>query len=274
MSRTDPSFERIDKKKKARLKEIVAYNKKILDNLSLEYGNTRHYLRGVLLRTLFEIYDYLKNREIEIHYNTCYFFLDETSLARKVRGTMYKRSSVQYMNMLCCLGIITKTDPRKAFQQTYNNFRASNPSKRRQINTFCFKKLTEKELKKIERRAKKLRSAGITTSNVSKDKLLNEGLTKIAEEVYPKNSKTSLDKKKSQYVDMVNVIDSMIETKGYAKRTEIFDLLNVSKTKFQRLLWVFSANIEERYNYKKPTKSQKEKYQLTTGEFIYTAKTQ
>lgn len=271
---------------KAEAQDIIRYNINRVYHLPVKYKSIRHYLRPDwnIRKMLLRIYNYLKGKDIQINYTIIHsgqylFFMDNTRLTRVVRGKNYDYStSYRYMSILCAMGFFTKQKQTKIDINTLigvnYNFLEGNPHRQRPVNVYAINKLTAAELDRINRRAEKMIDAGVNIGNISFNKLMTSGLNDIAHEVFPVNNPSAPELKQVEFEAMQVCIDRLIESQGYASKSQIHDNLSgsMSDTEIDKLFRIFKEQLRSAYNYKSPTKKQKQDFGLSDSKYIFTAK--
>lgn len=255
--------------------EIVQKNINTIYKLPEKYRYLTHYLSGDLRTTLLNTLNFLKDKKIILDRHKYMFFLSDSLLTVRVRKKKSQTgTSNRHINLLCALGLF-----RKEFQSIYHdalidvnrNFLEDNFSKR-PINVFSFRLLTEKELQRCEDRAKKLYTAGVTTGRMSFAYLMINGLGDLAKEVYPKNNRLSPELKKKEFKELLEVLEKCIDTYGYCTVQMLKDNLPYPDQEIDQLRRIFKQRLEEKYNYKRPTTEQIERWNLPDQKFVYTKK--
>ena len=255
--------------------EIIKENKDIIYKLPIKYKHLKAYLSGSLRNTLLDILNFLKDKQIILDEHKYMFFLSDSLLTVRVRKKNSKSgTSNRHINLLCALGLF-----RKEFQSSYHdvlidvnrNFLKDNYTKA-PINVFSFRLLTKKELQRCEDRAKKLRAAGVTAGNISFNYLDINGLGDLAKEVYPKNNRLAPEVKKKEFKELLEVLEKSIDIYGYCTVQILKDNLPYPDQELDQLRRIFKQRLEEKYNYKRPTTEQIEKWNLSDRKFVYTKK--
>lgn len=258
---------------------IIDYNTNMLYHIPHKYKAVRYYLGAShVRRTLLKILRFLRDlytiddgqNHIIIDGHRYEFFLHSTRLAYGIRKSGSTATANRHINFLCAIGIFKKIPQVDGDRLRVNdNFKAISQS-RREINVFSFFLLDDRRLEKIEERAQRLKYAGVTAGNVSYNKLALSGLEDIADEVYPYNNRTAPEKKLTEYAELRQCIEMLIDAYGYAKRDQIRDNLTLKDAEIDRLFRIFKLYLSIDYNYHKPTRAEIQKYQLQDQKFIYT----
>lgn len=260
-----------------RAKEIISSNRQVLYHYPKEYKNTIYYLEmygNTLKKTLLSVYKFVMNNEIIMANNQYVMIMDNMNLQKKVRKTMWSAGTTsRHMNLLCALGLLNKVNQNERNMLEINKTFLENSNKTIPINVFAYREYTEQEMERIEERATRLREAGVTSGNMSADMLRLHNLNDICSSVYPYNKYASTEKKMEQGEQLANVIDTLIEVNGYTTKQDIkANMPYVSDSKIDKLFRMFKKDIALLYYYKKPTKEQKELYDLKNYTYIYTRK--
>ena len=263
--------------------EIIEYNIQRVYHMPSKYNGITHYLQGNVRRTLLQILNYLKDKQIIIDYDfdpkgQYLFFMDNSRLTGIVRRSNDRTSSARYMNILCTMGFFTKQKQIKNDERLILaniNFFEDHPERKRAINVYAIHKLTNKELKRINERSERMKTVGVRINNISYNMLMSNQLEDLAKEVFPANNQLAPERKMAEFEVMKQCIDMLIESNGYASRQQIIDNLtgSMSEQEIDRLLRIFRNELQKLYNFKRPTKAQKAAFSLTNSKFIYTRAT-
>lgn len=258
--------------------EIVEYNIQRIYHLPQKRYEAIHYFldRGTLRRTLLNILNYIKDKQIIIDKHRYNFILDTDSLTHKVRKKASGRgTSNSHFNLLCCMGLINKvyqSYERDIILEANRQF-IEGTGNAIPINVFSFRRYTEQELDRIEQRAHRLLQAGVTIGNVSQTYLCNNGCKDIADEVYFSNNPAAPGKKRREFEEVLPVIEELINQKGYTTREEIQrNVTQIPVDELDSVLRTFKAEIQNRYDYRPPKKKDIEKWRLPNRKYIYTKK--
>lgn len=261
--------------KSSESKKIVAENQEKLYHLSKsKYPNITHYLSGSVYYTMLNVLKFIKTVNVIIYKHKYVFFLDNGNLTYKVRmkngGTA---TSSRHINLLCAIGLINKQFQSEHDMLHINKeFLKSNPEKKRPVNAFYFRRYSDRELQRCEERAERLKTAGVTAGNISFNTLSLNGLADIAREVYPMNNRTAPEKKAAEFEQLIQVMQFLVDRQGYASKQQIRDNLVLEESEIDKLFQIYRKQLTEIYNYKMPTKKQKEYWQLPDNKYIYTLK--
>lgn len=256
-------------------KEIITDNQQTIYHLSeKKYPCITHYLKGSVYHTLLDVMKFIKSVNVIIYKHKYVFVLDNKRLTYKVRKKSGGVSvSSRQINLLCAIGLINKQYQDDEDMLEVNKiFLGTHPDKKRPVNAFYFRRYTEKELQRCEQRAERLLNAGVTAGNMGFNCLMLNGLEDIATEVYPKNNRTAPEKKTVEFSELMMVLQFLIEEQGYATRQQIRDNLLIEENELDKIFQIYRSQLKDYYNYKKPTKQQKEKLGLQNQKYIYTEK--
>ena len=256
--------------------EIVEYNIYRIYHLPKKRYEAIHYFldRGTLRRTLLNILNYIKDKQIIIDKHRYNFILDTDSLTHKVRRKASGRvTSNSHFNLLCCMGLLNKVYQNyerdivlEANRQFIEETGSAIP-----INVFSFRRYTEEELDRIEHRSQRLMQAGVTIGNVTYNYLFINGCKDIANEVYFSNNRAAPKKKRREFETVLPVIKELVEQKGYATREEIqTNVTEITGAELASVLRTFKAEIMKEYDYRPPKKKEMEKWRLPNRRYIYT----
>ena len=263
--------------------EIIEANRKILYHIPSGYPAIRYYLESGYLRdTLFAIYRFLKrqytkqdgNKHIIIDGHRYEFFVDNRRLSFGIRNSSGTGTSNRHINFLCAMGIFRKIpQTEETAIQVNRNWKAGHPDKR-YINVFSFREMTQQELDRIEERSERLKHAGITAGNMSFNQLwfAITDLQDIATEVYP-DRRTRQNYTETliyrQFQLLRQCINVLIDSYGYATKELIKDNLTLPEPQIDKLFRIFRKQLQQLYQFRKPTKKQIEDYQLKGQNYIY-----
>ena len=255
-------------------KNLIDYNRKIIYHLPKKYKYLNEYLKNSWLRdTLLKVYFFIADKEMIVASHKYLFFADNITLSYRVRNSSGTATTSRHMNLLCALGFFQKHRQSKdkgKLIKVNENFFKSKPYARRSINVYSVRNYTEKELRHIESRAKRLYEAHITTGNFSQSMLTLNGLEEIAIEVLPYNNRLTPIRKLEEYEKLIAVLDYIVNQKGYALKEDIYNNLSLPDVEIDKILKIFKSDILKNYFYKRPTKQQIEEFNLQSLKFIYT----
>ena len=147
--------------------EIAEYNINRIYHLPKKRYEAIHYFldRGTLRRTLLNILNYIKDKQIIIDKHRYNFILDTDSLTHKVRRKASGRvTSNSHFNLLCCMGLLNKVyqNYERDIVLEANRRFIEETGSAIPINVFSFRRYTEEELDRIEERSQRLMQAGVT----------------------------------------------------------------------------------------------------------------
>lgn len=205
-------------------------------------------------------------------------YLLSTDKLIRIRGKGNAATANRHLNILCAVGLFKKLyqdtgDPDGLVKgnRDFLNYRAEVKTP---MNAIRIPKWSPEFLQTVEERARILNTNGITAGNISDNKLMAAGLTDISEEIYTRNYHSSFGKKLEGYEQILTFIDHSISVSGYCSKTLIYDNLisEIEPNEIKRLFVIFSDDLKSRYYYHKPTGSEREQFDLTSGKYIYTAR--
>ena len=258
--------------------EIVEYNINRIYHLPKKRYEAIHYFldRGTLRKTLLNILNYIKDKQIIIDKHRYNFILDTDSLTHKVRRKASGRvTSNSHFNLLCCMGLLNKVyqNYERDIVLEANRQFIEGTGNAIPINVFSFRRYTEQELERIEQRSQRLMQAGVTIGNVTYNYLCINGCNDIANEVYFSNNPAAPGKKRREFEEVLPVIEELINQKGYTTREEIQrNVTQIPVDELDSVLRTFKAEIQNRYDYRPPKKKDIEKWRLPNRKYIYTKK--
>lgn len=258
--------------------EIVEYNINRIYHLPKKrYEAIHHFLgRGTLRRTLLNILNYIKDKQIIIDKHRYNFILDTDSLTHKVRRKASGRvTSNSHFNLLCCMGLLNKVyqNYERDIVLEANRRFIEGTGNAIPINVFSFRRYTEQELDRIEQRSQRLMRAGVTIGKVTYNYLCINGCKDIADEVFFSNNRAAPGRKRREFEIVLPVIKELVEQRGYATRTEIQSHVSeISADELASVLRTFKAEILKEYDYRPPKKKEMEKWRLPNRKYIYTKK--
>ena len=279
-TKTDPHYVTIEKGK-----EILKDLKKQLTRFSeKKYPNLYYYLgKGKPIRQeLLDLLTFLINPhnklneggEIEQRFFTAFhrycFYVDTDAYTHKIRkrGEGRQRSN-RALNLFCALGLFDKDIVPDNYKINLNM--KLNTGRKRDLNIYHFRRIT---LEELEENAKRLRAADITLSSLSAVNLRAKGLNDIADIVYFKNRKDAYDKKYREFLIVLDVLEDLIEEKGYCTRGQLINALPFTEKESEKVIRAFKQDIEVNYRYAAPKKEDREKYNYQATKWIYTRKEQ
>ena len=245
-------------------KKYPYLSKLFQDDIRKEYVSIMHYIKA-------------KNTyhptPFEGEGNKLLFHLSSYEFVR-LRGKGTYGTANRHINFLCAMGLIRKYKQRENTKINHN-FKKNKPYFFKGMNTFYILSFDPngERLAEIEARCRKLSQHGVTKGNIKKDKLIGEGLADLAEEIYF-DTHSGIANKEKRYLGICNFLDSIIETQGFATKQKIYDHFSseIRKSKIDIALKQFKDEFHANYNYKKPTKAQKERFCLVNDTWIITKK--
>ena len=179
------------------------------------------------------------------------FYVITTGTITQIRGKNRRDVANHYINLLCAAGFFEKIRQGGNPLMANRIFKEENPEEDYfPMSAFIVYPLTEERRTFIEGRARQLNAVEITAGNISCDTLLANGLTALAEEVYPNNDKALFTLKLKQYERLLSVIDSLIEQKGYCHKSETFERMRpLDNKQINTLFKNFWFPLKQRYKY-------------------------
>lgn len=270
-------------------KEILQYNRKRIYKLPKKFEYLQLALEPMVEQLLLDIIAYwLKKDCIGYGSHGMVYFLSTHNGTYAVRKKTTRGVTNRYINYLCALGLLKKLEQRIMYgydqrERRYlrkniitivnrNHLKYDKNQNLEPINTFEVFKYTTEVLEECNKRAERLLNAKITPGNISYNQLAINGMEDIAKEIYIKDRKLSVEKKIREYEILVECIDFLISEKGYTTKQEIFDNCQLEDKELEKLFKIFKQKLKESYNYKAPTKEDKEKFELDTDKWILTHK--
>ena len=270
-------------------KKILQKNRKKLYRIptTQKYKSLAAALKPVIQDDLLNIIAYwLKHNCISYGSNDIVYFLSTVKGTYEVRKKTTKGVTNKRINYLCAIGLLKKLEQVIAYSEVLerrfmrknsiskvnrNLLRYDNP-KKQPMNTFEVFEYTTDILAKCNERAERLLAANITPGNISYNQLAANGLEDIAKEIYLKDKAFSVKKKRDEYIILIECIEFLIEEKGYTTKEEIFNNCLLLDKEIEKLFRIFKQQFSEKFNYKAPTKKEKEKFNINTNEWIITSK--
>ena len=246
---------------------IIEHNIYTIYHLPTRYQALNRALKDVR-QDLLSILNYIKDIEPIIYRQQYCWYLDNGALTNKVRKRTTKATSNRRLNYLFCIGVLRK------IKQTEHNMIGINmefmleSGINRPMNVLTVYRYTDKELGKLENRAKILLEHGITAGNISRDKLVASGCIELADEVYYANSKTSIQRKDKLYNKLTLCLDTLISEQGYCTKSQLCIVLSWQRDKLDNIMRVYAMQWQQCYTYKAPNNTDIEQYGLLTKKWI------
>ena len=251
-------------------RDIIEYNIEKLYHLPRKYCCLDRALQDVR-QDLLKLLRFCKGHDPVIWQQKYVWFIDNTRFTAGVRKRTTAATSNRHFNFLCCLGAITKlkqtADSMTVVNMTFLLNEYEN-GKCRPINTFTVYKYTEKQLEKMERRASELLDHRITPGNISHDKMVANGCSELAKEVFYANSDRSIQKKKELFQEVMQQLEKLCDEKGYTNKMELCSKLKWGRKKLDDILSIFRDDWQQVYQYKAPNKLEREQYSLKSKKWI------
>lgn len=258
------------------MKGVMAFNVRVLAIHSIQrYRNLYYYLnRGGSTKNRAKypefaaaVYDtakFLRGKETYWHGDRIVAIVDTGTAMAKIRQRGDRRTANRYMNFMSALGLFPKLPDGGSLEFQYNRDR-----KKRPVNVYEIRRWTDEVLVECDAAAARLIAAGITPGNISYNMLCCNGLRDIAEEVFPHNPVLAPDKKNREFADMVELIDALLEYQGYCTKEDIMNNLWEDDQEIKKLFRIFKSQIQERYQYKRPSEKEKKEFGLPKNDYIY-----
>ena len=254
--------------------EITAYNHKKLSEIK-----KRKYCSDIqilfdkypnLIKVLREIYKYYEKKRKVVYKNKNTF----TISARYLNGILRekdiyqaKASANKYLNYLCCLGFFEKVsitpEHMRDIKPIYRNKDFT-----RSISAFSFRKYNRAVLEQINANARVLLENKISPSKLTNKILKASDIENMAEQIHIDN-KDNMKWYEEQFKKMSFFIDKDIETNGYTTKRRIYENMNISKSKVDKIIGTYSSKLNNKYIYKPPCKAEREKYNYKSNKWIY-----
>ena len=250
------------------------------------YPNINYYIgktaNTLLRQELLTILNYLINPqkekndkgEIEQRFFTAFnqycFYLDTNAYTSKIRNKDVlggRERSNHGINLLCALGFFQKEKDLLRYKIN-QNFKDSNPETRL-MSIYHFKRLN---LDEIELQAERLHNAKITVGSISAVNLKGAGLEDIAEEVYFRNMPEAYDKKFREFFMVLNTLDMIVSSQGYATKQDIYLMSELSGKETEKVLRAFRKDFDKYFRYGRPRNIDKELYDYQLTKWLYTRK--
>jgi hypothetical protein len=253
--------------------KILKYNLSKLYRIPKKYRYINQILENhELRRTLMRVYNYAIERNVFRYHNKITFTLSNTFLSYKVRNKTTTSVSNRYINYLSAAGLINKhTLEDKQSMKVVLNIHDTH-KEQRLINAFYIYKYCNNRLEQIDSQCKLLIDHNITPGNISRDKLIINGLEEIANKTYV-NDKPTLSWKDNSFNLIDLFIMQQIKEKQYCTKRELYKNVIINKSNnaaaIDKIIRFYADVLKEKYVYKRPTQEQKEKYNLVSNQFIY-----
>lgn len=264
---------------------LIDYNRNVIRTISDKHSNlknlnwyigtdTRLTRQPYLRETLQAVYKFIADKKLwALHPDGYVFFVDTVRLTYKVRRkTCGKAISNRHINLLCALGLFEKVNLNEEDYKRILKPRLKPQDRQRPVNAFLVQRYDKDTLDYIENRARRLKEAEVTSGNIGQSYLENNGLADIAREVYYANNKNAPTIKLFRWQSLQEVIQWLIDEQGYTTKEEIKANSLMSDWEIERLFTIFKRDLLAEYNYKAPTKEQRDEFNLQSRHWIITAK--
>lgn len=144
------------------------------------------------------------------------------------------------------------------------------------VSMYILPKLTTERMDFINRQIGMLKDHAVYPNNCCADLLLSEGLDYDCNRVYFNKYGDSLNRKEELWSVLCRQIEKCIDAKGYVYKENLLTLFRTESgaTKYMfDLLWkMFIIRGRSQYQFKAPTKEDRERFSLTSGKYILTRK--
>lgn len=271
------SSESEEKNKSKGFRKIKNGKEKIIEDINVIYHLPKGYVnihkclndpKSPVRKDLLDILKFLKKKEPIIYHQMYVYYLDTTSLTKKVRKKTTRGTSNRHFNFLCALGFFRKI-PQTEEDMLYINLEMLiETGNRRPMNVITVPLYTSDMLDQIDQTAKLFISKKITPGNISNDKLKAAGLSDIAKKIYPANAKKSYQNKLDQKQQLEKVLENAMQTKGYIYMDQVAGEMNLPKKEMKKIWNIFKSDLEERYRYGATTAVQSQKFNIPTKKWV------
>lgn len=248
-------------------REILEYNIGIIYHLPEKYKYVSVMLKDVR-KELLKILNYIKDVKPIIYKQKYVWYLDSTTLTAKIKMRTTRATCSRHFNYLCCLGLLNKIEQTQESMIGINREFMIETGSRSPMNVISVYRYTEKELDRIEERAKLLRENKITPGNISFNRLMANGCCELAREVFFANAEKAVDKKQREFKQLMESLEVCCSKEGYTTKGKLYSVLPLKSHEIDRLFQIFKEQIWKTYTYKAPTKQDIEKYELKTKKWI------
>lgn len=249
-------------------KDIIEYNIQRIYRIPDRY----HYINLMLKDTradLLKILQYVKGINPIIWQQKYTWYIDNTTLTSKIRKRTTKATSNRHFNFLCCMGFLNKQKQTTESMIGINREFMLESGSSRAMNVISIYRYTDRELERIEGRAKRLHEKNITAGNISCQKLLADGFKDLANEVFYANNK-SMDKREKELSDLLQSMKTLCDADGYTTKKKIIDNMDLAPVEIEKLFRIFKNQIWQQFSYKPPSKEDIEQYNLKNKKWIIT----
>ena len=248
-------------------RDIIEYNIQRIYHLPSRYRNLNKALEPVR-KDLLDILQYIKDIKPIIWHQKYVWYVYTDKLTYTVRKRTTRATSNRHFNFLCCIGVLHKLPQNGENMIGVNMEFMFETDKSRPMNVFTVYRYTTEELERLEQRATELIDHGITSGNISKDKLVASGLPELAREVFFANREESYTNKEKLLETVFKAITELCEEKGYTTKAEVCRTVKLRREQLDNLLKVFDQAWQRGYSYRPPNKQEKEQYQIQNNKWI------
>ena len=259
---------------------IIKYNRRKLPQLR-KYPVINKKLTKPLRETLRNILDYAATKTPKYDDRIGDYYImttDElTYKARKKKTKASRETTNHHFNMLCLLTLLVKIPQKKTDRDEMvepNRKFTEGRNDRTPINVFTIPRWTREYLNIAEDEAMRIEAARISTGNIGNITLRAAGLLDKSDEIYPNNYRKALQNASPDFAIIAELIEMCVADKGYCTRSDLINNLCGTLTPYRidKLRGQFKAALETFYNYGRPTKEMKRRFNLSGDEHIYTAR--
>ncbi len=271
------------------IKEIAIYNRNAIYNLRPKYKAINKIFKRSpeLRRTLLLIHAFIIKNGCVCDDGEPYIYLTTKKLTR-LRGKSQKYLSIsnKYINYLTAAGFISKVkqtidydtmthELNRTNRELISKF-AADDLKRihfKPKNIFMVEKYTKTILERIEHNIAELEANNIRPTTISNDKLNHKQQHDKSRHTYYNNT-SGLEEKLKNREKLFCHIDRLIEKNGYTVKNEaLYRVRDIGgRKKAEETLKFFMDDFKQKYSYKRPSKAEREKFNLRDNKFIITRK--
>lgn len=258
-------------------KKILDNNLEVLKDMSQgkyweTLPNVCHYLLSnhqKLLQVIRKLYQFLYTRKRYItdggDERHCYYFNDSRRFAYGISNASVSVAQ-GYREILSAIGMLCRVDMAE-------DLILNNNQKKGLMVTYIFEEWDDAKLEEFEENATRMRTAGVTKSNISSAYLLLHGLEDMKDRILPFNNADGVIYAKNRLLERFNdVVDDLIDSQGYATNDQIADQMRMSQKSFDNFRRLFRDRITAEYNFHRPTSAEISQFGLTSKSYIYTLK--
>lgn len=207
---------------------------------------------------------------IPFEHRPCYII--DSQRLQAVFGVGTTSTANRYLNYLCGVRLIDKISQYKG-HTLYDNGNRLEQGKTL-INVIAIPRYTADRLKKIDDNINFFLDNNITTGNISYVTLCERGLKDIADKVYRFNKRTAPTTARERFKRLYGLIQAQIDKYEYTNMDKLYNALQgeLKPLEVDRLIKIYKQQLLLVYKYKRPTKAEKEKYNLESDKWIFTEK--